>query len=340
MVVEPLKIGTVLLEKPVILAPMSGVTDLPFRRLAQGFGAGMVVSEMIASNEALRSTDGTTKRLHFAEGPGPRSVQLAGHDAEAMAETARYVVDNGAEIVDLNFGCPAKKVTSKYCGSALMQSPEQSARIIGTVARAVSVPVTVKMRTGWCNDVRNAPEIARIAEAEGAQMITVHGRTREQKYTGTADWHFVQAVRDAIQIPLIINGDITNSEEARQAMKSSGAQGVMIGRAAYGRPWIVGSILKALETGRTENEPDLGLRLRTVLQHYDAMLAHHGVERGIRASRKHLGWSIHGLPGAAKAREVLMKETRPEKVRETVQTLFHAAMEQEVRDDLQEALVA
>ncbi len=298
--------GGVVIDTPVILAPMSGVTDLPFRRLARELGAGLVVSEMIASWAMVRENRAT---LRMAEMDGrPTSIQLAGCDPDAMAEAARIAVAKGADIVDINFGCPVKKVAvGQAAGSALMRDEIAAARILEATVRAVPVPVTLKMRMGWDHASLNAPRLARIAEESGIRMVTVHGRTRQMFYTGTADWDFVATVSHATNLPVIVNGDIVTEDDAATALRRSGADGVMVGRGCYGRPWFPAQVAHFLRTGERLPEPDLAAQKAIMLRHYAAMQAHFGTEPGMRLARKHLSWYSRGLAGSADFRATVMR---------------------------------
>jgi nifR3 family TIM-barrel protein len=298
----PIRLGDVTIAEPVILAPMSGVTDLPFRRLARRLGAPMVVSEMIASAAMVRENRTTLKMAEVDGFGGPASVQLAGCEPQVMAEAARLAVDRGAALVDINFGCPVKKVAvGQNAGSALMRDEIAAARILEATVKAVPVPVTLKMRMGWDHQNLNAPTLARIAEACGIRMVTVHGRTRQMFYSGTADWAFVAKVKQAVSIPVIVNGDILGPEDAAEALRQSGADGVMIGRGCYGRPWLPRLVADAL-AGREAKEPDLATQYAILLEHYHAMLSHHGRDPGVRLARKHVAWYSKGLPGSAEFR--------------------------------------
>ena len=258
-------IGPIRLENPVILAPMSGVTDLPFRRLVKRNGAALVVSEMIASQAAIRETRQSLKMSTNCAEEFPMAVQLAGCDPSVMSEAAKLNVDRGAAIIDINMGCPVKKVVNKEAGSALMRQESLAGRILEAVVKAVPLPVTLKIRTGWDESSRNAPEIARIAEASGIQAITVHGRTRCQFYTGTSDWDFIRNVKEAVKIPVIGNGDVTTPAEAKRMLELSGADGVMIGRGACGKPWLLGQVIEFLKTGVVPPDPPLDVIAATVL---------------------------------------------------------------------------
>ena len=299
-------IGPYALPNRLFVAPMAGVTDRPFRRLCKQLGAGYAVSEMVTSRPDLQKSLKTSRRANHDGEQAPIAVQIAGTDAEMMADAARYNIDRGAQIIDINMGCPAKKVCNKWAGSALMQDEALALQIVEAVVAACQphrVPVTLKMRTGWCQSHKNALSIARAAESAGVQMVTVHGRTREQGYKGEAEYDTIAAVKAALRIPVVANGDITSPEKAREVLQKTGADALMIGRAAQGRPWIFREIGHYLTTGEHLAPPLVAEVRRALLEHLQDHYGLYGEYTGVRSARKHIGWYVRSLPGGEDFRE-------------------------------------
>lgn len=320
-----IKLADIPVWPPILLAPMAGITDRPFRDLVAGFGAGLVVSEMVASGDMVLAKPSARARAELGYDAGRTAVQIAGREAHWMAEAARIAEDQGAQIIDINMGCPAKKVTNGYSGSALMRDPDHALRLIAAVVGAVKVPVTLKTRLGWDEGMLNAPQIAARAEGAGVQMITIHGRTRCQFYKGQADWAAIRAVRDAVTIPVIANGDITDAASARQALKRSGAAGVMVGRGAQGRPWVLAQIAAQLWGAPAPVIPKGAALVALVAGHYEAMLGFYGRDLGLRVARKHLGWYMDAARTPADLRQPILTAPSPEAVlRHLPEALAHA----------------
>ena len=330
-----IRIGPIETRNRVFLAPMSGVTDEPFRMTAHEHGAGLVVSEMVASEELVNARPDMMRRALGAKSLSPFVIQLAGREPHWMAEGVRVAEDMGAQVIDINMGCPAREVTGGLSGSALMRNLDHAQKLIEATVGAACVPVTLKMRLGWDHNSLNAPELARRAQAAGIQLVTVHGRTRCQFYGGKADWAAIARVREAISIPLIANGDGNSVSDAKEMLAKSGADGVMIGRGAYGRPWWPGVIAEGLDPGSGIAEPSLAAEARIVAEHHERILAHHGAHHGNKIARKHIGWAITrlterhllGAEEAAAWRAQLLRTNDNHAVAQGLRDLYHTAQD-------------
>ena len=324
---KSINIGALEIANPIILAPMSGVTDMPFRRLVKRAGAGLVVSEMIASRAMIHAARKTMKMATHCADEYPMSVQLAGCEPDVIAEAARINEDRGAAIIDINMGCPVKKVTNGDAGSALMREVGLATKLLEATVKAVKIPVTLKMRTGWDDDTRNAPQLARIAEDCGIQAVAIHGRTRCQFYKGKADWPFIAEVKDAVNIPVFGNGDVISVDDAEKLLKVSGADGILIGRGSYGRPWFLNQISHYLKTGERLADPSIQRQMEIVLDHYDAIVSHYGATPGVKIARKHLGWYSKGLPNSAEFRQEVFQLETPDAVKARIRAFYNPIVE-------------
>ncbi len=318
-----IKIGNkITLDSNVLLAPMSGVTDLPFRKLVKKFGASLLISEMIASRAMIMQTTSSMQKCQKDDSNGLTSAQLAGCDPEVMAEVAKLNEDLGADIIDINFGCPVKKVVNGFAGSALMKDEDLATKIMVATVKAVKIPVTMKMRMGWNSQNLNAPILAKKAEDVGIQMLTIHGRTRCQMYNGSADWEFIKNVKEAVNIPVIANGDIKTSQDAKKAIELSKADGVMIGRGCYGKPWLIEKITRELKNDYSFEEPNIDEKKQIILEHFGDMLDHYGERIAVNLAKKHLGWYSNGMNSATNYRANINKSTEKEEMLELIEEFY------------------
>lgn len=322
-----IKIGNLELEGNVLLAPMCKVTDMPFRKIVKRYGASLVTSEMIASQAMVREAKKTMRMALKSQEEHPMAIQLAGYEPEVVSEAAKIAEDLGASIIDLNMSCPVKKIVNAFSGSALMKDELRASKIMEAAVKAVSVPVTLKMRKGWNEENLNAPNFARIAEENGIQMITIHGRTRAQLFNGKADWPFISKVKDVVKIPVIGNGDVVSLEDAENLLKIAGTDGVMIGRGTYGRPWFIGQVMAYLKNGEIKPDPSIEEQKELVLEHFEAMLEFYGIQGGVHIARKHLGWYSKNMHGAGEFRVKINTTENVEEIRETISRFYDNAIE-------------